>query len=200
MPGMDGYEATAEIRKNEPAGRHIPIIAMTAESMQGDRERCLAAGMDDYVSKPIEPAKLLQAIRRSLPDSDEVETSPEPPPQEAATPAPAADEASLVNLAQLQSVVGQDMAKVRKFLHLFIKAAEPALRALDAAVLAKDGAGLRQQAHKVRGSSANIGAEPMAKLAAELEHLVPDDWSLAEDLRMRLWHTFTETRAHALGL
>ena len=173
---------------------------MTAESMLGDRERCLAAGMDDYVSKPIEPAKLLQAIRRSLPDSDEGETSPQPPPQEAATPVPAADEASLVNLAQLQSVVGQDMGKVRKFLHLFIKAAEPALLALDAAVLARDGTGLRQQAHKVRGSSANIGAEPMASLAAQLEHLVPDDWSRAEVLRVRLWHTFTETRAYALGL
>ena len=203
MPGMDGYEATAEIRKNEPAGRHIPIVAMTAESMQGDRERCLAAGMDDYVSKPIEPEKLLHAIRCSLLDSDESETSPErppPPPQEAGTPAPAADVASLVNLAQLQSVVGEDMGKVRKFLHLFVKAAEPALRALDAAVLARDSAGLRQQAHKVRGSSANVGAEPMAKLAAQLEQLVPEDWSRAEDLRVRLWHTFTETRTFALGL
>jgi two-component system sensor histidine kinase/response regulator len=202
MPGMDGYEATAEIRKNEPAGRHIPIVAMTAESMQGDRERCLAAGMDDYISKPIEPEKLLQAIRRSLPDFDESETSPEPPlpPQEAGTPAPAAEVASPVNLAQLQSMVGDDIGKVRKFLHLFVKTAEPALRALDAAVAAGDTAGLRRQAHLVRGSSANVGAEPMAKLAAQLEELVPEDWSRAEDLRVRLWHTFTETRAFALGL
>jgi signal transduction histidine kinase/CheY-like chemotaxis protein/HPt (histidine-containing phosphotransfer) domain-containing protein len=198
MPGMDGYEATAEIRKNEPAGRRIPIIAMTAESMQGDRERCLAAGMDDYISKPIEPDKLLQLVRRSLADTGESEPPPEPPLPPQTRLAEAA--ASPVNLAQLQSVVGEDMGKIRKFLQLFIKAAEPALRALDEAVDTRDGAGLRRQAHQVRGSSANVGAEPMAKLAAELEHLTPEDWSRAEDLRARLWHTYTETRAFALGL
>jgi CheY-like chemotaxis protein len=68
MPEMDGFEATSMIREQEkPGAKHIPIIAMTAHAMVGDRERCLAAGMDDYVSKPIEAASLFAAIERVMP-------------------------------------------------------------------------------------------------------------------------------------
>jgi CheY-like chemotaxis protein len=65
MPVMDGLEATAAIRMREQtSGAHLPILAMTAHAMPGDRERCLAAGMDDYVAKPMQPAELLTAIER----------------------------------------------------------------------------------------------------------------------------------------
>ena len=67
MPEMDGFEATQEIRRREGAGVHRPIIAMTANAMQGDRERCLDAGMDDYVSKPIRKADLTETLERHLP-------------------------------------------------------------------------------------------------------------------------------------
>ena len=68
MPEMDGFEATAAIRARETAtGVHIPIIAMTAHAMKGDRERCLAAGMDGYVSKPLRPQELFEVLEHLVP-------------------------------------------------------------------------------------------------------------------------------------
>jgi CheY-like chemotaxis protein len=67
MPGLDGYAATAEIRRREGDGRHTTIVAMTASTMKGDRERCLAAGMDHYIGKPIKPEALDEVIGRALP-------------------------------------------------------------------------------------------------------------------------------------
>jgi two-component system, sensor histidine kinase and response regulator len=70
MPGMDGFEATSAIRKKEKqVGGHVPIIAMTAHALKGDQERCLAAGMDDYISKPIRTTELFAAIERMLPST-----------------------------------------------------------------------------------------------------------------------------------
>ncbi len=66
MPELDGYGATAAIRLQEPSSRHTPIVAMTANTLKGDRERCLAAGMDDYVGKPLRPGELEDVLARAL--------------------------------------------------------------------------------------------------------------------------------------
>jgi two-component system, sensor histidine kinase and response regulator len=157
--------------------------------------------MDDYISKPIEPEKLYETVRRCIAAGP----GERPPVPEASQPSSLNGSAavvppSLVDLGQLQLLFATDTGKIRKFLHLFIKTAEPALQAMDTAVQARNGMELRMQAHKLRGSAANVGASGMATLAAELEQMDPTvDWSAAEDLRVRLWHTFTQTREFAHG-
>ena len=86
MPEMDGYEATAELRRREAGQRRVPVIAMTANAMKGDADSCLAAGMDDYVTKPMRHQTLIETLRRWLPALAE-EHEAEPAEAGADTPA-----------------------------------------------------------------------------------------------------------------
>jgi CheY-like chemotaxis protein len=81
MPEMDGLEAVAELRRREAiTGRHLPVIALTAHAMKGDKERCLAAGMDNYLTKPIRIEEIVRALAALLPSIDEVAADEEPEP------------------------------------------------------------------------------------------------------------------------
>ena len=76
MPVMDGYEATRRLRQREGAKSHLPVVAMTANAMEGDRDRCLAAGMDDYMAKPISKQVIIQTLERFLPASQRADAVP----------------------------------------------------------------------------------------------------------------------------
>jgi PAS domain S-box-containing protein len=180
MPEMDGFEATASIRNAEremrtgevstsfiphPAAlRRIPIIAMTANAMQGDRERCLAAGMDDYISKPVKLQDLERALERWIP-SGEVE--PAGSAREAPTPHPPLDSDVL---AELRAMAGEDDPEfLPGLLEQFFQDTPALLAEIRKAVERGDAHALERTAHCLKGSCRNLGANPMAHLCAQLE-------------------------------
>jgi two-component system sensor histidine kinase/response regulator len=167
MPEMDGLQAAAEIRRREGATRHTPIIAMTAHAMKGDRERCLAAGMDDYLQKPVDAEELLAAIERWLPSGRAVMRSCE----RVAERPTATGEPSLIDLKRIEETAGGDAAFVREVIDLYVEETAKQIREIRQALSDRDSHRLERRAHAVKGASANVGAETMRAIALELETL-----------------------------
>lgn len=172
MPDMDGYELTAAIRAEEhakdlaggPGGRRIPILVWTANALKGEAERCRAAGMDDYLSKPVQLADLKAALETWLPSA----ASGALALADAAAHA-APDAAAAVDVAVLENVVGSDPADIREFLHKFqIDAAKIVLQ-LKAACIECEALQARDQAHKLKSSARAVGAMALGELCAAME-------------------------------
>jgi signal transduction histidine kinase/CheY-like chemotaxis protein len=154
MPVMDGYTATGEIRRWEAAqgdGRHVPVIALTAHALQGERERVLNAGMDDYLSKPCRPSaleKLLRLYTQSAEDAAHADT-------------PAAASAGSAELT--------DDPRSEKLIRLFLSRFPDQLAELGKTIDKADAPEVRAQAHKLKGGCLALGASIMAKLAEKLQ-------------------------------
>jgi PAS domain S-box-containing protein len=158
MPEMGGLEATAAIRARERGtGRHVPVIALTAHAMKGDRERCLAAGMDGYLSKPIQPRELLQAL-------DGLAGGQAP----TASPAAEAGE-EVFDRAQALATTGGDAELLREIVRLFLAECPNWLAQCRDAIARRDAAGLRQAAHTLKGTLAGLGAQAALAEAQRLE-------------------------------
>jgi PAS domain S-box-containing protein len=172
MPNMDGYEATGRIRKIEAGKSHVPIIAVTANAMKGDREVCIEAGMDDYIPKPIDPNALRAAINRL--SSHTGESSPLDAPAIGAEKGELPMGATL-NLAVLEKLRGYQRQGqpdiVTRLIDLFLGQAPSHLEAIESALTACDAEGLARAAHALRGASSNLGAIKLTDIAAELEAL-----------------------------
>jgi two-component system sensor histidine kinase/response regulator len=160
MPEMDGFEATAAIREKEKAtGTHLPIIAMTAYAMEGDRERALEAGMDDYVSKPFKAKEMLEAIERVFPAPDDVEmTSPEVQPAD-----------DIIDMAEVLDRAGGDMELVTDLVGLFLDDCPRLLLEIQKAIAQRDGRMLEWAAHTLKSSAANLAAKSVSEAALKLE-------------------------------
>jgi CheY-like chemotaxis protein len=165
MPVLDGFEATAAIRRREGGARHVSIVAMTARAIQGDRERCLQAGMDDYISKPVKPEALEGVLDRWAPC--------ETPPSKAALPQGASSEAAVnpAVLANLKSMAeATDPALFEQIVQSFVEDSRKGIADLRQAAAA-DAESLRKTAHAIKGMCATVGAEGMRAICQELEAL-----------------------------
>ncbi|HJV00276.1 MAG TPA: response regulator [Burkholderiaceae bacterium] len=199
MPVMDGFAATSEIRRHEQqqgGARSLPIIAITANALQGDRESCLAAGMDDYLSKPFTQQALGQTIARWLklpravlqgplraappvrPGAAPMATaSPAPAPVTPPAPAPTAlpgthdniNRQALDNIRALSP--GNGNALLERVLQAYVSDTPTHLQALRQAIAAADASSVRKAAHSLKSSSANVGAEALAQACKEMEQL-----------------------------
>ncbi len=183
MPEMDGLEATRAIRRAEMLnGQHTPIIAMTAHAMSGDRETCLAAGMDDYISKPFELLGLKVVLDRWLPltrsDSPPPLSSHKEPPADGPV-SPEQDKprgnSSAAAISAIQQRFGQTRA--RKLLKLFTAESDEAIPELGAAIKRKDKNSVAAGAHKLKGACGTIAALEMHELCLSLETCCQhEDW------------------------
>ena len=161
MPEMDGYTATQEIRNPRSAVRNIPVIAMTAHAMKGDREKCLAAGMDDYISKPVKPKELLEMVERWAGKQVLHPLMSNDKPRDPIS--------SPVDIKHLQEITGGDSAFEREIAALFLKDTVEHLSGLKKAINEENGSALERAAHTVKGAALNMGAEKFGELALALE-------------------------------
>ena len=181
MPIMDGYTAVRILRQNEEAsGKHMPVIAMTANAMAGDREKCLRAGMDDYMSKPLNRALMEQTLRKWLPAGAKSrgETAAAKPtvapilaaPAKSAAPPVAAPSGAVLDtevIRDLLDVMGDEFTDL---VRVYLEDTPKSLASLEQAAARGDIEGLIAPSHSLKSTSANLGALSLSELAKRLEH------------------------------
>ncbi|MBK9145066.1 MAG: response regulator [Candidatus Melainabacteria bacterium] len=157
MPGMDGYQATREIRRIEQkeGRKRLPIVAMTANALPGDREKCINAGMDDYITKPFDPAELAEIVRKWSPDA---KAEPKAVP---------GNDSPALDREQLMSRFGPE--KSAKLVEVFITDTSKRMHNLKTFVDTLDFDNLARQAHAIKGASSMIYATSLSERARDLE-------------------------------
>jgi len=169
MPEQSGYDATSELRVREHGASHTPVIAMTAHALDGDREKCLNSGMDDYLAKPLRPEELDRVLRTWAPmvlsEADDVM----PAPAATTDDSPEVDGAlSRAGVKQLAADLGST-ASLRPLVEMFGVQTPEILEVMRSAITAKDARLLRDSAHKLKGGSTALAATDMAELCDRLE-------------------------------
>jgi signal transduction histidine kinase/CheY-like chemotaxis protein len=171
MPEMDGLAATAAIRKSEKSrGTHLPIFAMTAHAMKGDRERCLEAGMDGYITKPVRFSDIEQTLA-GLAKTPVIPTAKLPA------------EAASWNRAEALERIGGDEELLRDLRHIFLEESPKLMRTLQLAVATGDADGVMRAAHSLKGEASYLGADRTSHAARQLEEMGrSQDLSRANDV------------------
>jgi PAS domain S-box-containing protein len=177
MPVMDGLEATRELRERESAmGRRTPIVALTASAMSGELSRCLSAGMDGLLTKPIEVARLREVLEQYVGAPEEETDDMTPTDEERANAPDAAGTAHTgppIDMSRLRALIGEDEEFIRELCQAFISTTDEILPRLEKALATGDRTGLAAAAHKLKGGSQSICAERIAVLALGIERGAP---------------------------
>jgi CheY-like chemotaxis protein len=189
MPVMDGIQATAAIRSlANPKKASLPIIAMTAHAMRGDRERCLAAGMNEYVAKPIDSRKLIELMESLAMNANGSHERPEPGPRGSEPTPPTA----LYNKANAMTRLGGDEELFFDLVQYFLEDAPTLLEQAAASIRSSDCASLERAAHSLKGLAANFDAERTVQTALRLEQIgKSEDLREAEEAFQKLNHEVT---------
>jgi PAS domain S-box-containing protein len=192
MPLMDGLEATRRIRA-DPRLADMRVLAMTATATSEDRVRCIEAGMDDFISKPIQPALMYQTIANWLPEREEGAPREAPP----APPRPAfkttlGGDPAVIDLSILAKLLGYHPHKVRKFAFKFLHNTQDGLNQMETALGRGDLAALRELGHRLKSPARTVGALGMGELMLQMEQLPPDASDVDNALRaqavlQKLW-------------
>ena len=206
MPLMDGLEATRRIRA-DPALAATRVLAMTATATKDDRERCLQAGMDDFIAKPIQPALMYQKIASWLPPRAPEAgagaadaAGPRPAGRAAFRPTLAGDPA-IIDLSVLAQLLGYHPHKIRKFAFKFLQTTEAGFNEMESALAAGELQKVRELGHRIKSSARTVGALGMAELCLQLEQLAPDPdagGAAARSLLDRLWPLLHAVSEHIM--
>ncbi len=168
MPEMDGFATTSEIRRREAGSRRTVIVCVTAHAMKGERDRCVAAGMDDYISKPVSLERLSEVLERWLPAKAE------------ASPAASGDSSGVASEGQEPSIEPEVLARLRELeadapglvadvLSTFLRETPHRIKRVQAAFDNADAPGLESAAHGLKGSADAVGAQRLSRLCEEIE-------------------------------